>query len=78
MVVLALHPAVAEAAVQPAAQDVGPGNPLAGLVARLPCAAGVGLYDPGGFEVSTETRGSWAMVSDQTHCSALFQRSRVS
>jgi len=40
MVVLALHPALAEPAVQPAAQGVGVADPLAGLVAGLPGAPG--------------------------------------
>ena len=51
MVVLALHPALAEPAVQSAAQGVGVSDPLAGLVAGLPGAPGAGDDGLGGFEV---------------------------
>ena len=51
VVVLALHPAVAEPAVQPAAQGVGVADPLVGLVAGLPCAAEQANDGLGGLEV---------------------------
>src|SRR6266568_2133255 len=51
VVVLALHPAVAESAVQPAAQGVGVADPLAGLVAGLPGAPGAGHDGLRGLEV---------------------------
>src|SRR6266699_4245891 len=51
VVVLALHPALAEPAVQPAAQGVGVADPLAGLVAGLPGAPGAGHDGLRGLEV---------------------------
>src|SRR5712691_8444278 len=51
VVVLALHPPLAGPAVQPAAQDVGVADALAGLVAGLAGAPGVGHDGLSGLEV---------------------------
>ena len=61
MVVLALHPALAEPAVQPAAQGVGVADPLAGLVAGLPGAPGADHDGLGSLKVF---RGDQRLLGD--------------
>jgi hypothetical protein len=65
-------------AVQPAAQDVGVADPLAGLVAGLRARPASAMMAWAASKSPAETSGSWARVSDRTHCRVSFQRIRVS